>query len=358
MGNLFLNIQFELFSIIDVFSFTNAFMLGVLFIIVKSENKKANIFLGLALLSLSAEVFGVLSEGILNEDIFILNTSLLTLPFLLFYTKLTIRQKINPWLHLLFIPMILENAVIAFVEFLEILMPFEYAFNLGILIYTLYTLKRHRNLVRNYYSDLENKTLKWLKIIVYIFIGFNILWIIEDIIPFENEMLMAYFASQSSILTLFTIFWIAYNGFSQAEIFQKKIFIFTDSVDTKEEIIKIPTSKDIEIYNELINQIQQSKVYTNPKLNLAILAKGSNLKEKEVSRLINQQADCNFYQFINGFRVEEYKKMLKLPRAKQLSTLGIAQEAGFSSKSTFYTAFKSVEGITPKQFELSLKESE
>ena len=347
--------NFDFLFIVDLFSFTNAFMLGILFITAKSENRKANIFLGLSLLSLSGEVLDVISEGLISEEFFIINTSLLTLPFLLFYTNYTIRNSVKPWFYLLFIPVIIENGILYSIGASEKLLPFEYIFNLGILFYILNLLKQHRILVNNFYSDIENKTLKWMKIMVFIFIGFNGLWILEDIIPFRNEMVLSYFAAQSGILTLFTIFWIGYNGFSQAEIFKQKIFI---TVEPKSEIkpdTKPILAKDKETYCYLQDYLGTSKVFTNPKLNLAMLSKGANLKEKEVSRIINQQANCNFYQFINQFRVQEYKNMMLLPRAKQLSTLGIAEEAGFSSKSTFYTAFKSIEGITPKQYQLSIK---
>ena len=74
--------------------------------------------------------------------------------------------------------------------------------------------------------------------------------------------------------------------------------------------------------------------------------------------MINEHSKTNFYQFINGFRVSEFKMLMQSPKAQQLSILGLAEEAGFSSKSTFYTAFKAVEGVTPKQYELSLKKSE
>ena len=358
MGMFFLQIQFDFLSIVDVFSFTNAFMLGVLFIAAKSGNKKANIFLGLSLLCLSGEVLDVLSEVVLEQNFFIIKTSLLTLPFLLFYTNQTIRQKIKPWFFLLFIPAIIENGILYFFPEQMSLLGIDYIFNLAVLSYILYVLKKHRIKVSNFYSDIENKTLKWMKIMAYIFIGFNLLWILEDLIPFENEIILAYFAAQSGVLTLFTIYWIGYNGFSQAEIFKQKIFVFADSLEKVEPEIEQVLSKDKETFIYIQEYLISSKAFTNPKLNLATLSKGAKLKEKEVSRIINQQANCNFYQFINQYRVQEYKKMLVLPRAKQLSTLGIAEEAGFSSKSTFYTAFKSIEGVTPKQYELSVKESE
>ena len=81
------------------------------------------------------------------------------------------------------------------------------------------------------------------------------------------------------------------------------------------------------------------------------------VKEKELSRLINECGDVNFYQFINKYRIEKFKELIQSPNAHHFTLLGLATEAGFSSKSTFYDAFKKMEGMTPKQFEKSLKQS-
>ena len=116
--------------------------------------------------------------------------------------------------------------------------------------------------------------------------------------------------------------------------------------------------KDMETYKTLCQHIRKKRLFANSKLNLRMLSQSFNLNEKEVSRLINQHSEGNFYQFINQFRVEEFKALLHSEKARQLSVLGLAEEAGFNSKSTFYTAFKTLEGMTPKQYELSLKKSE
>ena len=71
----------------------------------------------------------------------------------------------------------------------------------------------------------------------------------------------------------------------------------------------------------------------------------------------NSRSKLNYFlnQLINNLRVNEFKMLIQSPKANQLSLLGLANEAGFSSKSTFYAAFKKLEGMTPKQYESSLK---
>lgn len=356
---LLMSLELSIDSIVDILTLATALMLGFLFLTVKTENKKANLFLGLFLWSLTIEVLGVLTQSI-SEDVFnIPITGLFTILFLFLYVNQTINNTLKKWYLLLFIPGVVINGINYLNIDINLLEIFDYIFNIFLLVYILNTLKQHKNNISNYYSDLEHKTLSWIKTIVFIYLGFHVLWIVEDIISFKNEDIIEYFASLSTILTFFMVYWIGYNGFSQSEIFKNKLFILSkkedDNIEDKIDILYEESKKE---YIKIKTRIETEKLYTNRALNLRNLSTILEIKEKELSKLINKHSKTNFYQFINGFRVAEFKKLLASPKAKQLSILGLAEEAGFSSKSTFYTAFKAVEGITPKQYEMSLKTSE
>ncbi|MDY8135912.1 AraC family transcriptional regulator [Aquimarina sp. 2201CG5-10] len=355
-----MHLELNFLSAIDILTCSTAFMLGLLFITSKSENRKANLFLGLSLWSLVFEVFGSLSQSFSDDVEFMIHTSLFTIPFLLLYINQTINNHIKPWYYILFLPGIILNLIL-FIEFDDyIISYFEYVFNIGVLLYILSIIKTHSKRVNNFYSDLEYKTLQWIKIIVFVYLGFHFLWIIEDIIGYQNEDWIEYFAALSTVLTFFMVFWIGHNGFLQHETFKQKLFISVrENVKEEKQVSDINNdTEDQEAFEILKNQIIDQKLFTDPKLNLRTLSQFVNLNEKEVSRLINQCSASNFYQFINQFRVDEFKALLQSPKAKQLSILGLAEESGFNSKSTFYTAFKTLEGITPKQYEIQLKKSE
>ncbi|WP_373493157.1 helix-turn-helix domain-containing protein, partial [Aquiflexum sp.] len=57
-----------------------------------------------------------------------------------------------------------------------------------------------------------------------------------------------------------------------------------------------------------------------------------------------------FFELVNGYRVEESKNLMMDEKLNHLSMIGIAFEAGFSSKTAFNTAFKKHTGMTPSQF--------
>ncbi|MFA8436982.1 MAG: helix-turn-helix domain-containing protein [Marinifilaceae bacterium] len=75
-----------------------------------------------------------------------------------------------------------------------------------------------------------------------------------------------------------------------------------------------------------------------------------------LSEIINQGHGLNFNDYINQFRVEEFKRLLQDPQFSKETLLVVEFEAGFNSKTTFNTAFKKFSGMTPSEFKRSLKD--
>ena len=96
--------------------------------------------------------------------------------------------------------------------------------------------------------------------------------------------------------------------------------------------------------------LETEKVYLEADLSLPALAQRVGLSTHELSYVLNEGFGVNFFQFINAYRVAEAQRLLASPRHQHLSIVGIAFEAGFSSKTTFNTTFKKTTGLTPSQF--------
>jgi AraC-like DNA-binding protein len=101
----------------------------------------------------------------------------------------------------------------------------------------------------------------------------------------------------------------------------------------------------------LISYMENKKPYLDFDLTLQKLAAQLDLPEKELSLLINQKIGKHFFDFINEYRIEDAKMLLK--NQPQLTVLEILYEVGFNSKSSFYTAFKKETNITPSDYRKS-----
>ncbi len=351
-----MTIEVSPISVFDILSIANALMLGVLFITSRSKNNKANIFLGLFLFSLAIEVLASFLDG-QDLNLPIMDTGLLTLPLLFLYVIKTLNYRFKLWYSLLLIPFLTEfTRVIPAV--------FYYGFSIVLLLYILRILKRNRSKLGDFYSDIEHKTLSWIKGIIYIYLFFHVFWIIEDLVGLQFESITTYFAEASTILTFLMIYWIGYNGFSQPEIFNTSILAADNQIlfkpENKEEENPEEQSEEYSAdkFLQLTKRIKDEKLFLQKDLTIRNLSQQLDINEKLFSKLIKIHTQKNFYHYINQFRVEEFKRLLTTGKAGQLSLLGLSEEAGFSSKSTFYSVFKAAEDMTPKQYLNQLNKSE
>ena len=76
---------------------------------------------------------------------------------------------------------------------------------------------------------------------------------------------------------------------------------------------------------------------------------------KILSRSINEYLKQNFFELINEMRVGEAKRRLLLPENAGHTVDSLYEECGFRTRSTFFLAFKKVEGLSPAQWLNSVK---
>lgn len=112
----------------------------------------------------------------------------------------------------------------------------------------------------------------------------------------------------------------------------------------------VPDEHLLKMKEELTALMDKSKPYRNPKLSLQELAEMMDSNIHTVSRLINDGYEKNFYDFINEYRIEEFKELMAKEQYKHKTLLALALEVGFSSKTTFYRAFKKSTGETPRKY--------
>ena len=96
------------------------------------------------------------------------------------------------------------------------------------------------------------------------------------------------------------------------------------------------------------NGMKEEKWFQNPSLSLRELAENLKINSNRLSWLLNERIGQNFNEYINSFRLENFKENALNPANSHLTLLGLAYESGFSSKSVFNAYFKKSEEMTPK----------
>ncbi len=106
------------------------------------------------------------------------------------------------------------------------------------------------------------------------------------------------------------------------------------------------------LFDSVKNQVESGKLYLDNDLTLTRLSVLTGVSKHHLSEVLNRHAGKNFYEFINGYRVDFVRK--RFAENTDRSILDIALEAGFSSKSTFNAIFKQFTGQTPTQYRRTL----
>ncbi|MEZ4962901.1 MAG: helix-turn-helix domain-containing protein [Saprospiraceae bacterium] len=106
---------------------------------------------------------------------------------------------------------------------------------------------------------------------------------------------------------------------------------------------------DLTKYKRQLEQLMtDEKPYLDPDLTLRSLADMLDLPPNYLSQLLNEGFDKNFSEYVNSFRLEDFKTRAADPANSHLTLLGLAYESGFNSKTVFNAFFKKMEGMTPR----------
>ncbi|MEN8117405.1 MAG: helix-turn-helix transcriptional regulator [Bacteroidota bacterium] len=210
----------------------------------------------------------------------------------------------------------------------------------------------HKKRIINYYSDTEGKTLNWVKdvsiamwIIAVASIGFAIIGR-SYFTKHEISLLIP------SLIFSSLLFVLGYKGNQQIQISNEIIEKSEEEVEFEE----IKTKQEEELKRQLTRLFEQDKVYKLPDLRITTVTKSLKTNRTYISKLINDQFDMNFNEFVNRYRIEEAKILLRNKDNNLYSMDYIAERSGFGSVNSFTRVFKELEGITPGRFRESKTE--
>jgi len=224
-----------------------------------------------------------------------------------------------------------------------------------ILAYILASLNAFKNYYKRYKAVFSKNQLGQLKMFRNIYRFFLFYFLLEFLFSsfrnytgFESELL----DNWSLVVWTFFIYGIGYIAILYPSFILPKLHSLSEQKQSE------PTPKDHTEMERIIEYLKAEKPYKRADLILPELAESLRISTNRASFLINNVQCVSFYDFINTFRVKEVKEMIKHGKYKQMSILGISQEAGFRSKSTFYKFFKREYGKTPSQYIADLENHE
>jgi AraC-like DNA-binding protein len=247
--------------------------------------------------------------------------------------------------------------------------------------------RSHRSFLENTYSFTENISLDWIPVMISCFVVFFIFNDILYIVGFRQHYLTQV-VYNISMLTLNLV--IGYRGLlqkdlssfsaspasetiSESTVFQsdadqdipaneQSYLSEADTAGDEPESAPAPrkysgsslsAQQKLALLDGLNRLMTEEKMFIIESLTIEDVASRLNSNSRYVSQVVNETYNRNFYTYINGFRIDEAKKLLLAEGSSKYSIQGIARTVGFASKSAFNQAFKRITGLTPSEFKES-----
>lgn len=120
--------------------------------------------------------------------------------------------------------------------------------------------------------------------------------------------------------------------------------------EEKYKTSKISPEECERLTGKLDSVMLHEKAYTNPDLKIADLAAMIGASAHTLSYLFNQHLNRNYYDYINDYRIAEFKRLIAEDEYSKYTLGALAELCGFSSRASFFRYFKKATGITPNEY--------
>lgn len=240
---------------------------------------------------------------------------------------------------------------------------FRELFRVALGVICLIEIKRYTQHIRTNFSDIDKIDLTWLKILVIGFLAIRFWAVLVAAmiilsISFGISTNFEVMGLAGNYITFLLVSILIFFGLGHSSVFEGLELRPPQEPETAKDEQEPEGHKDKikpEMIEQLAHYMEHEKPYLTPALTLEKLASQLRLQPRLLSNIINRHFDCNFFEFINSYRVEEAKRMLADKKYDDKNMLDIMLDVGFNSKATFNTLFKRKSGMTPSEYRKSVQ---
>ncbi|HSH19672.1 MAG TPA: helix-turn-helix domain-containing protein [Draconibacterium sp.] len=203
--------------------------------------------------------------------------------------------------------------------------------------------KNHSKRIGDYYSNTEGKTLNWIKFLNIIFLIVSVLSIFFAVVGrssfAHNEVLLLI----PSILFSVLLFTIGIHG--------NRLTPFNTEFNLNQESVpEIFYGQNEKLKNQLLQLFEKTRIYKQPDLRITTVSESLKSNRTYISKMINEEFQLNFNEFVNKYRVDEAKQLLAENESDLYTMEYIAEKSGFGSVNSFTRVFKSAVGMPPGKY--------
>jgi len=212
--------------------------------------------------------------------------------------------------------------------------------------------RRYNRKIKGYFSETTNYDLAWLRVVMIasaiVYTIIYVAFVADLVLPVASFQWMH---KVSFILGSIYLIVLGFFGHKQGNLFSDRP-IAIDLPETEPMLNETYSldKRENDFIHSLLAFMSEKKPYLNAEITLTTLATDLEVSSEYLSKIINGRLGKNFYDFINHYRIEEFKTRCTLPENKNFTLIAIAFDCGFNSKATFNRVFKNATGQTPGDY--------
>lgn len=209
----------------------------------------------------------------------------------------------------------------------------------------LWRLQRYRRELKQQRSDAERHSLQWIGAMA---VSQVVIWFIALLQWLADIPWIDYPLIYGAVAAW--VFVVGYPSLHQPAVAVQSLPAPVDTgPGAAADVAETDDARFPAVESRLVQLMREDRLYAEPALSIAQVARRSGYPEYLVSAVINRRLGANFWEYVNGLRVEAVRERLA-DRSDARTILDIAYACGFTSKSTFNAAFKRALGETPSAY--------
>lgn len=209
--------------------------------------------------------------------------------------------------------------------------------------------KRYDRFIMRNFSDIEHRNVAWVRVFITLLYAILVLWTVTnvatswlgDVVFYLSSLALWYFIFLRTVRHEVVEVPNLLNPFAPAD---------GEPLPANTLPEEYAPEADPAFAAELMQCMEQDKLYLDPKLTLADVANAVGTNRTYLSDYINRRLGTTFYEYVNAYRVREAAALLLAEPSMPLSE--VADRCGFGSLSTFRRSFAKGMKRTPMEYRI------
>ena len=122
----------------------------------------------------------------------------------------------------------------------------------------------------------------------------------------------------------------------------------TSHVESKKPV-KVNHAEMEKLFLRVDELMKTEKPYLSQDMRLSDLSTAMGVSNAILSNMFKYYLELGYYDYVNGYRLKEFKRYLEEKAYKQYTIIALSEKCGFK-KSSFFTTFRKMEGMTPTEY--------